>query len=350
MSGRRIAIDLHGAAGAAAVQHADDLQRDRAVQRPAAAHRLLAALRSAACCRSWARSSATRSPRRRGRRRPSPTSPQFDLLGDYFRYVAAMPGPEDRRRPGPRRPARAGCPVRRGHGDDPPEARLRRPHHQRLPARPGRGPAPWGSSSSASIRASATPTSGWSISVRPSMIGGVEIHCGDLIHADKHGVCLIPHEVAHRLAAACAEVERRERPLLEYCRRTSSRWKNTSSSGGRRTPRSSNEDQTRPCAGGGGRRRRRPPRTAGCGRSPRRGGSRRAVCPRRTTGPCGTRRGPWRAGGIGSSRRTDRARSGRTPGPAGAGSAGRAPRAPRRATGPTPTAGPRTGRRGTGPR
>jgi len=49
------------------------------------------------------------------------------------------------------------------------------------------------------------------------VIGGVEIHCGDLIHADKHGICLIPHQVAHRLAAACAEVERRERPLLDYC-------------------------------------------------------------------------------------------------------------------------------------
>ena len=51
----------------------------------------------------------------------------------------------------------------------------------------------------------------------PVQIGGVEIRTGDLIHADKHGVCLIPHAIAHRLAAACAEVERRERPLLEYC-------------------------------------------------------------------------------------------------------------------------------------
>lgn len=51
----------------------------------------------------------------------------------------------------------------------------------------------------------------------PVVIGGVEIHGGDLIHADKHGVCLIPHQVAHRLAAACAEVERREKPLLDYC-------------------------------------------------------------------------------------------------------------------------------------
>ena len=52
----------------------------------------------------------------------------------------------------------------------------------------------------------------------PVMIGGVEIHSGDLIHADKHGVCLIPHEVAPKLAEACAEVERRERPILEICR------------------------------------------------------------------------------------------------------------------------------------
>jgi regulator of RNase E activity RraA len=52
----------------------------------------------------------------------------------------------------------------------------------------------------------------------PVLIGGVEIHSGDLIHADKHGVCLIPHQVAHRLNEACAEVERRERPLLEICR------------------------------------------------------------------------------------------------------------------------------------
>ncbi len=50
------------------------------------------------------------------------------------------------------------------------------------------------------------------------VIDGVEIHPGDLIHADKHGVCLIPHGVAPKLAAACVEVESRERPLLQICR------------------------------------------------------------------------------------------------------------------------------------
>ncbi len=53
---------------------------------------------------------------------------------------------------------------------------------------------------------------------KPVHLAGVEIKPGDLIHADKHGVCIIPHEVAPRLALACAEVERIERPVLEICR------------------------------------------------------------------------------------------------------------------------------------
>ncbi len=52
----------------------------------------------------------------------------------------------------------------------------------------------------------------------PVTLAGVEIRPGDLIHADKHGVCIIPTEIAPRLAEACAEVERLERPLLEICR------------------------------------------------------------------------------------------------------------------------------------
>jgi regulator of RNase E activity RraA len=53
---------------------------------------------------------------------------------------------------------------------------------------------------------------------KPVTIGGVTIQPGDLLHADKHGVCIVPIEIAHGLAEACAEVERRERPLLEICR------------------------------------------------------------------------------------------------------------------------------------
>ena len=53
------------------------------------------------------------------------------------------------------------------------------------------------------------------VSVR---LAGVEIRPGDLIHADKHGVCIVPEGVADRLADACAEVERMEKPLLDICR------------------------------------------------------------------------------------------------------------------------------------
>lgn len=53
---------------------------------------------------------------------------------------------------------------------------------------------------------------------KPVQVGGAEVRPGDLIHADKHGVCLIPLEIAPRLVEACAEVERMEKPLLDLCR------------------------------------------------------------------------------------------------------------------------------------
>jgi 4-hydroxy-4-methyl-2-oxoglutarate aldolase len=53
---------------------------------------------------------------------------------------------------------------------------------------------------------------------KPIKLAGVEVMPGDLIHADKHGVCLIPLDIADRLVDACAEVERLERPLLDHCR------------------------------------------------------------------------------------------------------------------------------------
>lgn len=53
---------------------------------------------------------------------------------------------------------------------------------------------------------------------KPVGLAGVEVCPGDLIHADKHGVCLVPHAIAPKLAEACAEVERLERPLLDACR------------------------------------------------------------------------------------------------------------------------------------
>lgn len=53
---------------------------------------------------------------------------------------------------------------------------------------------------------------------KPVKLAGVEVMPGELIHADKHGVCLIPLDIAPKLLEACAEVEALERPLLDLCR------------------------------------------------------------------------------------------------------------------------------------
>jgi 4-hydroxy-4-methyl-2-oxoglutarate aldolase len=147
---------------------------------------------------------------------PEPGEPQVDLLGDYFRYVASRHGPK----------------IAVGQDlDDPPGlgaqfGEVTATIHNKLGCV---GHITSGCPRDLDeVRALGFQLFGLNPCVShayvrlvefgtPVTIGGVEIHCGDLIHADKHGVCLIPHSVAHRLAAACAEVERRERPLLEYC-------------------------------------------------------------------------------------------------------------------------------------
>lgn len=52
----------------------------------------------------------------------------------------------------------------------------------------------------------------------PVKVGGVWIEPGELIHGDQHGVVTIPHEVAVRIPGAAAEVEARERRIIQYCR------------------------------------------------------------------------------------------------------------------------------------
>lgn len=53
----------------------------------------------------------------------------------------------------------------------------------------------------------------------PVEIGGVTVNPGDLLAADKHGVLLIPNEVAGRLAHACRLAGQAELPVLENCRK-----------------------------------------------------------------------------------------------------------------------------------
>jgi regulator of RNase E activity RraA len=51
----------------------------------------------------------------------------------------------------------------------------------------------------------------------PVRIGGLIIRPGDLMHADKHGVLLIPGEIAGELADACRLTQKAEVPVLKGC-------------------------------------------------------------------------------------------------------------------------------------
>ena len=52
----------------------------------------------------------------------------------------------------------------------------------------------------------------------PVKVGGTVVRSGDLVHADKHGVCVIPGVVAPNVAEACRAIEELERPLIELAR------------------------------------------------------------------------------------------------------------------------------------
>ena len=53
---------------------------------------------------------------------------------------------------------------------------------------------------------------------QPVKVGGLTVHPGDLIHADQHGVLVIPHQVARYVVNAAAWVEQAERQIIDYCK------------------------------------------------------------------------------------------------------------------------------------
>src|SRR5260221_2584697 len=52
----------------------------------------------------------------------------------------------------------------------------------------------------------------------PVEVGDVLVQPGDLIHADLHGVIVIPHEAAARVADMCRQIIGAEQPLIAYCK------------------------------------------------------------------------------------------------------------------------------------
>ena len=53
---------------------------------------------------------------------------------------------------------------------------------------------------------------------QPVTVGGMTVHPGDLLHADKHGVTDIPHDIAPQVAAAAQAVEDRERVIINFAK------------------------------------------------------------------------------------------------------------------------------------
>lgn len=49
-------------------------------------------------------------------------------------------------------------------------------------------------------------------------VGGLEIHSGDLLHGDRHGVLSVPKELAAEIPAVSARLEKNERTVIDFCR------------------------------------------------------------------------------------------------------------------------------------
>lgn len=50
------------------------------------------------------------------------------------------------------------------------------------------------------------------------MVGGMEVHPGDLLHGDRHGVLTIPAKIAVAIPAVAAEIQRAEKTIIDFCR------------------------------------------------------------------------------------------------------------------------------------
>jgi len=51
----------------------------------------------------------------------------------------------------------------------------------------------------------------------PVTVGSIHVRTGDLIHADQHGVQIVPTEIARALPAACEKIIVKERKVIAFC-------------------------------------------------------------------------------------------------------------------------------------
>ncbi|MDA2938718.1 RraA family protein [Acidobacteria bacterium AH-259-A15] len=51
----------------------------------------------------------------------------------------------------------------------------------------------------------------------PVKVGGLVVHSGDLMHADKHGALVVPQEIAGEVPKAAAQIIEREQQIITVC-------------------------------------------------------------------------------------------------------------------------------------
>jgi 4-hydroxy-4-methyl-2-oxoglutarate aldolase len=49
-------------------------------------------------------------------------------------------------------------------------------------------------------------------------VGGMEVHPGDLLHGDRHGVLSVPAKTAVAIPAVAAEIQQAEKTVIDFCR------------------------------------------------------------------------------------------------------------------------------------
>jgi 4-hydroxy-4-methyl-2-oxoglutarate aldolase len=49
-------------------------------------------------------------------------------------------------------------------------------------------------------------------------VGGMEVRPGDLLHGDRHGVLTIPGEIAAKVPAVAADLQKTEQKVIDFCR------------------------------------------------------------------------------------------------------------------------------------
>jgi 4-hydroxy-4-methyl-2-oxoglutarate aldolase len=49
-------------------------------------------------------------------------------------------------------------------------------------------------------------------------VGGMEVRSGDLLHGDRHGVLTIPAEIAAKVPAVAADLQKAEQKVIDFCR------------------------------------------------------------------------------------------------------------------------------------